>query len=72
MNDPAFGEDAVRALATVESFTRGRDYLGRDADLGAARAWGSTFLIWVATGKVVVRAGVITSLIWLGNTIIAL
>ena len=31
MKDPTFGEDAVRALATEESFTRGRDYVRRGA-----------------------------------------
>jgi uncharacterized Zn finger protein len=29
MNHPTFGEDAVRVLATVEPFARGRDYLRR-------------------------------------------
>lgn len=37
MKDPTFGEDAVRALATVESFARGRDYLRRGAVFGLER-----------------------------------
>ena len=37
MKDAAFGEDAVRALATVESFTRGREYLRRGAVSGLER-----------------------------------
>lgn len=34
MKDPAFGEDAICALATVESFTRGREYFRRGAVSG--------------------------------------
>ena len=34
---PGFGEDAVRALATVDSFARGRDYLRRGAVYGIER-----------------------------------
>lgn len=37
MKDPAFDEDAVRALATAESFARGRDYLRRGAVSGPER-----------------------------------
>ncbi|GLS32055.1 Uncharacterized conserved protein, contains Zn finger domain [Mesorhizobium albiziae] len=37
MKDPAFGEDAVRALATVESFARGREYLRSGAVSGLER-----------------------------------
>ena len=37
MNDPTFDEDAVRALATVESFTRGRGYVHRGAVSGIVR-----------------------------------
>jgi len=37
MKDPTFDEDAVRALATVESFTRGRDYVRRGAVSGIVR-----------------------------------
>ncbi|MBU4529379.1 MAG: hypothetical protein KUA37_11595 [Desulfomicrobium sp.] len=37
MKDPAFGQDVVRALATVESFTRGRDYVRRGAVSGIVR-----------------------------------
>lgn len=37
MKKPVFGEGAVRALATVESFTRGRDYLRRGAVAGLER-----------------------------------
>ncbi|CCM79606.1 hypothetical protein [Rhizobium mesoamericanum] len=31
MTDKAFDEDAVRALATAESFARGKDYVRRGA-----------------------------------------
>ena len=37
MKHPTFGEDVVRALATVESFARGRDYLRRGAVYGIER-----------------------------------
>ncbi|MBB5577577.1 MULTISPECIES: SWIM zinc finger family protein [Rhizobium] len=40
MKRPVFDENAVRALATVESFARGREYLRRDAVLGLERRGG--------------------------------
>ncbi|MFB9984853.1 SWIM zinc finger domain-containing protein [Mesorhizobium kowhaii] len=37
MKDPAFGKDAVRALATADSFARGRDYVRSGAVSGLVR-----------------------------------
>lgn len=37
MKNTIFGEDAVRALATEESFARGRDYARRGAVSGLVR-----------------------------------
>lgn len=34
---PSFGEDGVRAMATAESFARGRDYLRRGTVFGLER-----------------------------------